>query len=77
MRRLGQLLMALGVLLGGAVGLAILLNVSLPSVSWLVAVGLAKLTLIAAGGLMAGGAVAQRLAARRDDSPQLPSRPAP
>ena len=77
MRRLGQLLMGLGLVLGGAVGLAVLLNLSLPGVSWIVAVGLAKLTLIAAGGLMAGGAFAVRLAHRRDDPARLPSRPAP
>jgi hypothetical protein len=40
-------------------------------VSWLVAVGLAKLTLIASGGLIAAGAVVQRLAKRADDRARL------
>jgi len=58
--------MALGAALGGAVGLALLLHVSIPGVSWLVAVGIAKLTLAASGGLMAGGAFLQRLSSRRE-----------
>jgi hypothetical protein len=65
--------MVLGLLLGGAVGLAILLHMSLPGVSWLVAVGLAKLSLVAAGGLIAAGAFVQRLANRRDDAARLSS----
>lgn len=68
MRRIGQFLMLLGLGLGGVVGLALLLHVSLPGVSWLVAVGLAKLTLAAAGGLLAGGAVIQRVAARHEEA---------
>jgi hypothetical protein len=77
MRRLAQLLMLLGVLLGGAIGVAILLGVSLPGLSWFLAVGLAKLTLIGSGGLLAGGALLQRLANRRDDRARLSSRTEP
>lgn len=73
MRRVGQVLMILGALVGGAVGLGILLGLSIPGVSWIVAVGLAKLSLLASGGLMAGGAVLQRLANRREGQPRLPS----
>ena len=71
MRLLGTMLLALGVLLGAAVGIGILLGVSVPGVSWLVAVGLAKLTLVASAGLMAAGATLHRLARRSEDRPQL------
>lgn len=71
MRPFGALLLALGTLLGCAVGVAILFGVQPPGVSWLVAVGLAKLTLIASGGLMAGGALLLRLAKRSDERARL------
>lgn len=67
MKHVGTALLILGVLVGSAVGVAMFLGVTLPGVSWLVAVGLAKLTLIASGGLMAAGAVLHRLAKRADD----------
>ena len=73
MRVVGSLLLILGVLIGGAVGIGMLLGISVPGVSWVVAVGLAKLTLIAAGGLMAGGAVLQRLATRAEHRDRLHS----
>jgi hypothetical protein len=66
-RPFGALLLTLGVLLGCAVGIGLLLGVQMPGLSWLVAVGLVKLTLIASGGLMAGGAVLLRLARRADE----------
>ena len=72
MRGVGQLLMILGALVGGAVGLGMLVGLSIPGVSWIVAVGLAKLAIVASGGLMAGGAVLQRLAARHEEPPRLP-----
>ena len=50
MRPLGSVLLALGVLLGVGVGIGLLLGVQLPGVPWIVAVGFAKLTLIASGG---------------------------
>jgi hypothetical protein len=74
MRPLGAVLLTLGVLLGSAVGLGVLLGVSLPGVSWLVAVGVAKLTLIASGGLIAAGATLQRLAKRAEQRTPLQSR---
>jgi hypothetical protein len=70
---LGTLLLALGVLLGCIVGAGLLFGVELPGVPWLVAVGLTKLTLIAAGGLMASGAVLHRLARRSEDREALTS----
>jgi hypothetical protein len=74
MRPIGTVLLTLGVLLGSAVGIGMLLGVSVPGVSWLVAVGLAKLTLIASGGLIAAGATVQRLAKRAEDRTRLESR---
>jgi hypothetical protein len=71
MRRLGTSLLVLGILLGSAVGIGLLLGVSIPGVSWLVAVGLTKLTLIASGGLMAAGATMHRLAKRAEDRARL------
>ena len=61
MRLLGWALLSLGVLVGSMVGLAMLGGPHLTGLSWLVAVGLAKLTLLTSGGLMAGGAVCLRL----------------
>src|SRR4029078_12874357 len=55
MRKLGQLMMFLGASVGVAVGLGILFGVALPGVSWIVGIGLAKLSLVASGGVMAGG----------------------
>ena len=73
MRWFGQALMVLGVAVGGGVGVAMLLHLSIPGVSWLVAVGLAKLALISAGGLLAGGAFLQRIDARRHERERLGS----
>ena len=75
MRRFGQLLMALGALVGTLVGLAMLAQLGLAGVPWLINVALAKLGLIGAGGLMAAGAVSVRLARRREQR-QLESGPA-
>lgn len=71
MRPLGTTLLALGVTLGAVVGIGMLLGVSLPGLPWIVAVGLVKLTLIAAGGLMAGGAILHSLAKRSEQRRRL------
>jgi hypothetical protein len=70
-RPIGTLLLAMGALLGTAVGVGLLLGIQLPGLPWLVAVGLVKLTLIASGGLMAGGAVLHRLARRAEERAAL------
>ncbi len=75
MRRISQLLMIGGALLGGSVAVAMLAHLGMPGASWLVNVALAKLTLIAAGGLFTGGAVTGRIA-RRQEQRQLASPPA-
>ena len=65
MRKLGHVLMGLGAALGGVVSTAALLHLGLAGVPWLVNVALAKLGLIGAAGLMAGGATSIKLANRR------------
>jgi hypothetical protein len=76
MRRVGQLLMALGAAVGIVVALAMMAHLGLAGAPWLVNVALAKLGLVAAGALMAGGAISVRLA-KRHEQRQLGSRPAP
>lgn len=75
MRGISRLLMITGALLGGSVAVAMLAHLGAPGASWLVNVALAKLTLVAAGGLLAGGAVTGRIARRREQR-QLPPPPA-
>ncbi|MEO6525746.1 MAG: hypothetical protein ABIP93_03910 [Gemmatimonadaceae bacterium] len=66
MRRFGQLLMALGAAVGAAAALAVFAHLGIGGVPWLVNVALAKLGFIGAVGLMTGGAISVRLAARRE-----------
>jgi hypothetical protein len=66
MRRISQLLMIAGAVLGGSVAVAMLTHLGVPGASWLVNVALAKLTLVAAGGLFAGGAMTGRIARRQE-----------
>jgi hypothetical protein len=73
-KRVGATLMGLGAAVGAAVGIAMLAHIGLPGAPWLVNVALAKLALVASGGLMAGGAVSLRLAKRRDQA-TLPREP--
>ena len=68
MKRIGTTLIGLGAAVGAAVGGAILVHAGLPGVPWLVNVALAKLGLLASGGLMAGGAVSLRLSKRREQA---------
>lgn len=77
MRRFGDLLLWLGLLVGVLGGLGLMLGLHTSGVAWLVAIGLSKLTLLAAGGLMAGGAVLRRLAHRNTERKVLePPEPA-
>jgi hypothetical protein len=66
MRHISQLLMIAGAVLGGSVAVAMLAHLGVPGASWLVNVALAKLTLVAAGGLFAGGAVTGRIVRRQE-----------
>lgn len=71
MRRLGQILTILGAIVGIGAALAMILPVELAGVSWLIAVGLLKLTLAASLGMIAGGAVLQRIARRTEERERL------
>ena len=63
----GRILLALGAILGGAVGLAMLVGTPFVGLSWLVAIGVAKLALVASAGLMTGGAALLRIDRRRQE----------
>jgi hypothetical protein len=71
MRTVGNVLMALGALVGVLVGVTMMTGVSLPGLPWLIVVGLVKLTLVASGGLIAAGAVCLRLANRAEERKRL------
>ena len=62
----GKFLMGLGAAVGTAVAIAMFAHLGMNGAPWLVNVALAKLGLVAAGGLMAGGAVSVRLGKRRE-----------
>jgi hypothetical protein len=66
MKRFGQLLLVSGLVLGVTTGAALLFPWQLTGFAWLLGVGAVKLAFGGALGLMAGGAVCQRLAARAD-----------
>ena len=66
MRRFGQLLIGLGAAVGVLDAIAMATHLGLTGVPWLVNVALAKLGLIAAGGLMVCGAASVRLGRRRE-----------
>lgn len=77
MRSFGRLLVGVGVIVGVATGLALLLPVNMPGVnSWLIGVAVSKLALISAVGLIAAGTVIRR-AARRGSTEPGRSRTAP
>jgi len=72
MKRLGQAIMLLGASVGAAVAVAILAHYGLAGAPWIVNVALAKLGIVASGGLMAAGATTVRIANRREQSNLLP-----
>ena len=77
MRRFGQFLALVGLLVGGAAALALSVPMHIGGISWLIAVGLVKLTFATSLGLIAGGAVFQRIAKRNDKRAQLSTPGAP
>jgi hypothetical protein len=64
--------MVFGAAVGVTVGLAMLAHIGIAGAPWLVNVALAKLGLVASGGLMAGGAATVRLVHRRERAKLLP-----
>jgi len=73
MKLIGNVLFALGIVLGTLIGFGILLGVSVPGVPWLVAVALTKLALLGSLGLIATGGVLHRLARRQEARDRLPA----
>lgn len=71
MRGLGNVLMGIGAGLGIAVGVGMAAGVGFPGLSWLLVVGLVKLTLLGAVGMIASGAVLRRLANRAEERERL------
>jgi hypothetical protein len=67
MRRIANVLLALGLLVGAADAAALYFHLGIAGVPWLVNVALAKLGFVAALGILAGGAVAGRLAHREEE----------
>ena len=65
MKRLGSLLMALGLIIGLLLGIGVIAGVKVAGVPLLMAIGLGKLTFVGAIGLMAAGAAVRRLAQRQ------------
>ena len=77
MRRVGTALLALGVVVGVGTGIGILYGRPLPGVeSWLANVAVAKLSFIAALGLIGAGAFLRRAGERADVRGRATSRPA-
>lgn len=72
MKRIGQALMMLGAGVGGVVAVAMAGHFGLVGAPWIVNIALAKLGIVAAGGLMAVGAATVRIANRREQSNLLP-----
>lgn len=66
MRRIANMLLALGVAVGVLDAGAIFFHLGFGGVPWLVNVALAKLALVASLGLLGGGAVTGRLARRHE-----------
>jgi hypothetical protein len=71
MKRFGQFVSWLGVVLGVAVGLIMFIRAPLTGIAWVAAVGTAKFGFLSALGLIAGGAVVQRIAIRSAEREQL------
>jgi hypothetical protein len=75
MKRLGQLLAAIGLVLGVLLGVGLLVPLHVNGLVWLAAVGGFKLVLASSLGLIAGGAALQRVARERDAEVALPPGP--
>jgi len=67
--------MVTGAAIGIAIGAGIGLGISLPGIPWLIAVGLAKLTLGGSAVLMGAGAVMEGLSGRQQERDRLPPGP--
>ena len=75
MKRLGDVLMAIGVAIGAVVAIALAMGIRVNGMPFLVSVGLAKLTVLTALGFLAGGAVVRRLGKRREERERVGAHP--
>ncbi|HJQ20727.1 MAG TPA: hypothetical protein VJ867_10285 [Gemmatimonadaceae bacterium] len=66
MKRLGDVLMGVGVAIGAVVAIKLAMGVRVNGMPFLVSVGLVKLTLLTALSFLAAGAAARRIGKRRD-----------
>jgi hypothetical protein len=69
MRRIGNILMVAGAAVGVLSGIWLWTGPTAGGLAWVVGIGLIKLTFIAGLALMGTGAVALRLANKRNDDP--------
>ena len=74
-RWIGTALLALGLMVGTTVGMAMLTGVYPTGLSWILAVGFTKLALAGSLGLMAGGAMCLRLDRRAREREALLENP--
>jgi len=72
MRWFGRFISWLGVALGVTVAVGMFVPMPFTGIAWIVAVGTVKLAFLSAIGLIAGGAVIQRIAVRAAERAQLP-----
>ena len=71
-----KLVIILGVLVGGAAGLALVFGIGLDHIPpWMITIGMYKLTFIAAGGLLVVGAMLGRAARARARDAHTSGRP--
>lgn len=66
LKRFGSFLMAIGLLIGGILGIGVIAGIKVSGVPLLIAIGLGKLTFLGAIGLMGAGAALRRLALREE-----------
>lgn len=71
MRRAGQILALVGLVVGIFTGLSLLLPAGAFGLSWLMGVALVKLTFVASLALIGGGAVMQQIGRRADDHAKM------
>ncbi|HMC54076.1 MAG TPA: hypothetical protein VKH19_02800 [Gemmatimonadaceae bacterium] len=72
MKRLGSVVMAIGFLIGVVLAIAVAINLKVGAVPLLAAIGLGKLSFLAAAGVMAVGAMLRRLGIRNEQRERAP-----
>jgi hypothetical protein len=65
-KRLGSFLMAIGLVIGVILGIAVITDIRVNGLPFLLAIGLAKLTFVTALGFLGAGAAVRRLGVRNE-----------